>query len=257
MSEQGLKQSFNDNVIVPYVTEDTPKGERTSDIYSRLLKDRIIFMPDQVNQTTAGLVVAQLLFLESQKSATKEHDDTKEINFYIMSPGGDVDAGMAVYDTMQLLKSKGMKIHTWAMGRAMSMGSIFLVGGSPGCRHALPSARIMLHQPSGGSEGKATDMDVSTREINHMLHRKAMLYEAHTNMTYRRAMNMLKKPDFYLRPEEAKKLGVIDVIEYPALPDEPKVAKAMKDANDDHAQMRKEPSPGLPPRRPRFSVNEP
>ena len=141
--------------LVPYVIEQTSKGERSYDIYSRLLKDRIIFLGEEVNETSASIVVAQLLFLEAE-------DPDKDIHLYINSPGGSVTAGMAIYDTMKYIKCD---VSTVCIGMAASMGAFLLAGGAKGKRFALPNAEIMIHQPSGGAQGQATDMEIHTRHI--------------------------------------------------------------------------------------------
>ena len=141
--------------LVPYVVEQTSRGERNYDIYSRLLKDRIIFLGEEVNETTASLVVAQLLFLESE-------DPNKDIQLYINSPGGMVTAGMAIYDTMQYIKCD---VSTICIGLAASMGAFLLAGGTKGKRYALPNAEVMIHQPSGGSQGQCTDIQIQARQI--------------------------------------------------------------------------------------------
>lgn len=240
---KNAKDDFNQetrNGLVPTVIEKTPQGERAYDIFSRILKDRTIFLYDEVNQGTSAIIIAQLMFLMKNPP---EPGSNSDIHLYIMSPGGDIDAGMAVYDTIQLIKDMGIKVHTYATGRSMSMGSVFLVAGSDGCRHALPNADIMIHGPAGGSQGKVEDMEIRQREINHIKHRMAMMYEAHTKMSYDEAMAMMDQPDYFMRAEEAKKLGVVDDILYPK---DAKLATWIKDANNDHEKMRDEPSPGLP-----------
>lgn len=141
--------------LVPYVIEQTSRGERSYDIYSRLLKDRIVFLGEEVNDTVASIVVAQLLFLESE-------DPEKDIHFYINSPGGSVTAGMAIYDTMQFIKCD---VATYCIGMAASMGAFLLAGGAIGKRFALPNAEIMIHQPSGGSQGQATEIEIAAKHI--------------------------------------------------------------------------------------------
>ena len=174
--------------LVPYVVEQTSRGERNYDIYSRLLKDRIIFLGEEVNETTASLVVAQLLFLESE-------DPNKDIQLYINSPGGMVTAGMAIYDTMQYIKCD---VSTICIGLAASMGAFLLAGGTKGKRYALPNAEVMIHQPSGGAKGQATEIQIAAENI---LKTKKKLNEILAADTER---------DYYMSAEEAKAYGLID-----------------------------------------------
>ena len=176
--------------LVPYVIEQTSRGERNYDIYSRLLKDRIIFLGEEVNETTASLVVAQLLFLESE-------DPNKDIHLYINSPGGMVTAGLAIYDTMQYIKCD---VSTICIGLAASMGAFLLAGGAKGKRYALPNAEIMIHQPSGGAKGQATEIQIAAENI---LKTKKRLNEILAADTER---------DNYMSAQEAAEYGLIDSV---------------------------------------------
>ena len=185
--------------LVPYVVEQTSRGERNYDIYSRLLKDRIIFLGEEVNETTASLVVAQLLFLESE-------DPNKDIQLYINSPGGMVTAGKAIYDTMQYIKCD---VSTICIGLAASMGAFLLAGGAKGKRFALPNAEVMIHQPSGGAKGQATDIQITAE---HILKTKKKLNEilaANTGKTYEQVAADTER-DYYMSAEEALEYGLID-----------------------------------------------
>ena len=185
--------------LVPYVIEQTSRGERSYDIYSRLLKDRIIFLGEEVNETTASLVVAQLLFLESE-------DPGKDIQLYINSPGGIVTGGLAIYDTMQYIKCD---VSTICIGLAASMGAFLLSGGTKGKRFALPNAEIMIHQPSGGAKGQATEIQIAAENI---LKTKKRLYEilaANTGKPYD-VIAADTERDYYMSAEEAKEYGLID-----------------------------------------------
>jgi ATP-dependent Clp protease protease subunit len=187
--------------LIPYVIDQTSRGERSYDIYSRLLKDRIIFLGEEVNETTASLVVAQLLFLESE-------DPNKDINMYINSPGGSVTAGMAIYDTMNYIKSD---VSTICIGMAASMGAFLLAGGTKGKRYALPNAEIMIHQPSGGSRGMASDMKIVADQI---LKTKAKLNEILAANTGK-PIDVIEKDtdrDNYMTAKEALEYGIIDSI---------------------------------------------
>ena len=179
--------------LVPYVVEQTSRGERNYDIYSRLLKDRIIFLGEEVNETTASLVVAQLLFLESE-------DPNKDIQLYINSPGGMVTAGMAIYDTMQYIKCD---VSTICIGLAASMGAFLLAGGTKGKRYALPNAEVMIHQPSGGAKGQATEIQIAAENI---LKTKKKLNEI---LAYDVVAADTER-DYYMSAEEAKAYGLID-----------------------------------------------
>jgi ATP-dependent Clp protease protease subunit len=199
------------NYLVPTVVEQTNRGERAFDIYSRLLKERIIFVTGVVEDNMASLIVAQLLFLESE-------NPKKEINMYINSPGGVVTAGLGIYDTMQFIRPP---IATLCMGQAASMGSLLLAGGENGMRGALPNARVMVHQPSGGFQGQVTDILIHAKEVEGLKRRLNQIYEKHTGRTYEEIENALER-DRFLSPEEAKEFGIIDsVFEKRAIPDTP------------------------------------
>ena len=187
--------------LVPYVIEQTSRGERSYDIYSRLLKDRIIFFGDEVNDTTASLAVAQLLFLESE-------DPGKDINFYINSPGGSVTAGMAIYDTMQYIKCD---VSTICIGMAASMGAFLLAGGTKGKRFALPNAEIMIHQPSGGARGQATEIQIVAEEILKTKKKLNEMLAANTGQPYE-VIAADTERDNYMSAEEAKEYGLIDAV---------------------------------------------
>lgn len=190
--------------LVPYVIEQTSRGERSYDIYSRLLKDRIIFLGEEVNDTTASLIIAQLLFLESE-------DPGKDIQLYINSPGGSVSAGWGIYDTMHYIKCD---VSTICVGMAASMGAFLLAGGAKGKRFALPNAEIMIHQPSGGAKGQATEIEIVA---NMILKTKKKLNEtlaANTGQPYEVVARDTER-DYYMSAEEAKAYGLIDsIIEY-------------------------------------------
>ncbi len=187
--------------LVPYVIEQTSRGERNYDIYSRLLKDRIIFLGEEVNETTASLVVAQLLFLESE-------DPGKDIQLYINSPGGMVTAGLAIYDTMQYIKCD---VSTICLGLAASMGAFLLAGGAKGKRFALPNAEIMIHQPSGGAKGQATEIEIAAENILKTKKRLNEILAANTGKPYEIICADTER-DHYLSAEEAKEYGLIDDI---------------------------------------------
>ena len=187
--------------LVPYVVEQTGHGERTYDIYSRLLKERIIFLGEEVNDVTAGLVVAQLLFLESE-------DPTKDISLYINSPGGSVTAGLAIYDTMQYIKCD---VSTICVGLAASMGAFLLAGGTPGKRMALPHSEILIHQPSGGTRGQATEIKIVADQI---LRTRQLLNEILAANTGN-PLEVIERDterDHYMTAEEAKAYGLIDEV---------------------------------------------
>ena len=187
--------------LVPYVIEQTSRGERSYDIYSRLLKERIIFLGEEVNDVTAGLVVSQLLFLESE-------DPDKDINLYINSPGGSVTAGMAIYDTMQYVKCD---VSTMCMGMAASMGAFLLSGGTKGKRLALPNAEIMIHQPSGGAQGQATDIAIHAKEIIRLRSELNGIIAAHSGQTLKTVMKDTERDNF-MTADAALKYGLIDKI---------------------------------------------
>ncbi len=187
--------------LVPYVIEQTNHGERSYDIYSRLLKDRIIFLGEEVNEVTASVIVAQLLFLESE-------DPGKDVNLYINSPGGSVTAGLAIYDTMRYIKCD---VSTICIGMAASMGAFLLAGGTKGKRYALPNAEVMIHQPSGGAQGQATDIKIVA---DHILRTKTKLNEilaANTGQPVEKVALDTER-DNYLTPEQAKAYGIIDQV---------------------------------------------
>lgn len=187
--------------LVPYVVEQTSRGERNYDIFSRLLKDRIIFLGEEVNETTASLVVAQLLFLESE-------DPGKDIQLYINSPGGMVTAGMAIYDTMQYVKCD---VSTICIGMAASMGAFLLAGGTKGKRYALPNAEIMIHQPSGGAKGQATEIEIAAENILKTKKRLNEILAANTGKPYE-VIAADTERDHYLSAQEAVDYGLIDSV---------------------------------------------
>ena len=185
--------------LVPYVLEQTAKGERTYDIYSRLLKDRIIFLGEEVNDVTASLVVAQLLFLESE-------DPKRDISLYINSPGGSVTAGMAIYDTMQYIKCD---VSTICIGMAASMGAFLLAGGTKGKRFALPNAEVMIHQPSGGARGQATEIEIAAKNILRTRQKLNEILAANTGKPIE-VIAVDTERDNYMTAEEAVAYGLID-----------------------------------------------
>jgi len=187
--------------LVPIVIEQTGRGERSYDIYSRLLRDRIVFLGYPISDDVANLVTAQLLFLESE-------DPEKEINFYINSPGGSVTAGLAVYDTMQFVKPP---VSTLCLGQAASMAAILLLAGTKGRRYALPHSRIMMHQPLGGAQGQATDLDIQAREILRMRELLNTLVGHHTGQNLRRVEKDTDR-DLFLTAEQAVEYGLIDEV---------------------------------------------
>ena len=187
--------------LVPYVIEQTSRGERSYDIYSRLLKDRIIFLGEEVNEVTASLTVAQLLFLESE-------DPGKDIHLYINSPGGVVTAGMAIYDTMQYIKCD---VSTICIAMAASMGAFLLAGGTKGKRMALPNAEIMIHQPSGGAKGQATEIQIAAENILKMKKNLNEILAANTGQTYETVAKDTER-DHYMDAKEALEYGLIDSI---------------------------------------------
>lgn len=187
--------------LVPYVVEQTSRGERSYDIFSRLLKDRIIFLSEEVNNATASLIVAQMLFLEAE-------DPDKDIHFYINSPGGSVTAGMAIYDTMQLIKSD---VSTICVGMAASMGAFLLAGGANGKRFALPNAEVMIHQPSGGTQGQATDMQIHAERIIQMKKKLNEILAQNTGQPVEKVTEDTERDNF-LTSEEAVAYGLIDKV---------------------------------------------
>lgn len=187
--------------LVPVVIEQSNRGERSFDIFSRLLRERIIFVTGQVEDHMASLIVAQLLFLESE-------NPSKDISMYINSPGGVVTAGMAIHDTMQYIKPR---VSTVCIGQAASMGSFLLAAGEPGMRIALPNARIMVHQPSGGARGMASDIEIQAREILRIRKRLNSLYEKYTGRTLEEIEKAMDR-DTFLEAEEAMKFGLVDKV---------------------------------------------
>ncbi len=187
--------------LVPYVIEQTSRGERSYDIYSRLLKERIIFLGEEVNEVTASLVVAQLLFLESE-------DPDKDIHLYINSPGGVITAGMAIYDTMKYIKCD---VSTICIGMAASMGAFLLAGGTKGKRMALPNAEIMIHQPSGGAQGQATDIEINARHILKIRERLNRIMAENTGREYE-VIAAATERDNWMSAQEAKEYGLIDMV---------------------------------------------
>ncbi|MDF2537900.1 MAG: clpP [Herbinix sp.] len=187
--------------LVPYVIEQTSRGERSYDIYSRLLKERIIFLGEEVNDVTASLIVAQMLFLESE-------DPGKDINFYINSPGGSVSAGLAIFDTMNYIKCD---VSTICIGLAASMGAFLLAGGTKGKRFALPNAEVMIHQPSGGAKGQATDIKIVADNIIKIRKKLNEILAKNTG----KSMDIIEvdtERDFYMSAEEAREYGIVDGI---------------------------------------------
>ncbi|MEH8020341.1 MULTISPECIES: ATP-dependent Clp endopeptidase proteolytic subunit ClpP [Rheinheimera] len=189
------------NALVPIVVEQTAKGERSYDIYSRLLKDRIIFLTGQVEDHMANLIVAQLLFLESE-------NPEKDIYIYINSPGGSVTAGLSIYDTMQYIKPN---ISTICVGQAASMGAFLLSGGAKGKRYILPNARVMIHQPLGGFQGQATDFEIHAREILGIKEKLNRLMAEHTGKTYEQVCKDTERDNF-LSAQQALEYGLVDAI---------------------------------------------
>ena len=187
--------------LVPMVVEQTSRGERSYDIFSRFLKERIIFLTGEVNDVSASLICAQLLFLESE-------DPTKDIFFYINSPGGVVTSGLSIYDTMQYITPE---ITTLCMGQAASMGSLLLTAGAKGKRFSLPNSRVMIHQPSGGCRGQATDIEIHAREILALRKRLNNMYVHHTGRSLHEIEKAMERDNF-MSPEEAKEFGLIDEI---------------------------------------------
>jgi ATP-dependent Clp protease protease subunit len=198
MFESDIPQMNN---LVPIVIEQTARGERSFDIYSRLLKERIIFLTGEVHDGVASLICAQLLFLESE-------NPQKDIFFYINSPGGVVTSGLSIYDTMQYIKPN---VSTIVMGQASSMGSLLLTGGEKGKRFALPNSRIMIHQPSGGARGQATDIEIQAREIISLRKRLNELYVKHTGQKLE-VIEQAVERDRFMSPDESKAFGLIDEV---------------------------------------------
>lgn len=198
------------NYLIPMVVEQTNRGERSYDIYSRLLKERIIFLVGPVDDEVSSVVCAQLLYLESE-------NPTKDIAFYVNSPGGVVSAGLGIYDTIQYIRPD---VSTVCFGQAASMGSLLLAAGAPKKRFALPNARIMMHQPSGGFSGQATDFEIHAREILNLKARLNDIYVTHTGQDLATIEDSIER-DKFMSPEEAKEFGIIDeVVESRPLPED-------------------------------------
>ena len=189
------------NTLVPMVVEQSSRGERAYDIYSRLLKERIVFVVGPINDTVASLVTAQLLFLESE-------DPKKEISLYINSPGGLVTAGLGIYDTMQYIKPE---VNTLCIGQAASMGSFLLASGAKGKRFSLPNSRIMVHQPSAGFQGQATDIEIHANEVLSLKKRLNEIYSKHTGKSVDEIKSALERDNF-MTPDNAKDFGLIDKV---------------------------------------------
>ncbi|MEO6968222.1 MAG: ATP-dependent Clp endopeptidase proteolytic subunit ClpP [Rhodanobacteraceae bacterium] len=196
-----LPPSIKNLNLIPMVVEQTSRGERSYDIYSRLLKERVIFLVGEVNDQVANILVAQMLFLESE-------NPEKDISLYINSPGGAVTAGMAIYDTMQYLKPD---ISTMCIGQAASMGAFLLAAGAKGKRYALPNARMMIHQPSGGTQGQATDIEIHAKEILYLRERLNRLMAEHTGRTYEDIARDTER-DRFLSATDAQAYGLIDSV---------------------------------------------
>jgi ATP-dependent Clp protease protease subunit len=204
-------------MLIPMVVEQTNRGERAYDIYSRLLKDRIIFIGEPIDDSFANLIIAQLLFLEAE-------DPEKDINLYVHSPGGMVTAGLAIYDTMQYIKPA---IATICVGQAASMGALLLTAGTKGKRYALPNARVMIHQPSGGFQGQATDISIQAEEIIKMRKRLDEILAKHTGQPVGKVHSDSER-DYFMSAEEAQAYGLVDEVIVRA----PKGLKPLKDESD-------------------------
>ena len=187
--------------LIPVVVEQTNRGERSYDIFSRLLKERIIFLTGEVNDAVASVICAQFLFLESE-------DPKKDIFLYINSPGGVVSSGLAIYDTIQYIRPD---VSTVCVGQAASMGSLLLASGSKGKRYCLPHSRMMTHQPSGGVQGQATDIQIHAKEILDLKKRLNLIYEKHTNQSLSSIEKIMER-DHFMSAEEAKKVGIVDKV---------------------------------------------
>ena len=206
--------------LVPMVIENTSRGERSFDIFSRMLRERIVFVTGEVEDQMASLIVAQLLFLESE-------NPSKDISMYINSPGGVVTAGMAIHDTMQYIRPR---VSTVCIGQAASMGSFLLAAGEPGMRIALPNARIMVHQPSGGARGMASDIQIQAREILRLRERLNSLYVKYTGKTLEEIEKALDR-DTFLEADEAKEFGIVDKV-FESRPDAEKDGESAKDGKE-------------------------
>jgi ATP-dependent Clp protease, protease subunit len=189
------------NTLIPYVVEQTSRGTQGYDIYSRLLKERLIFLVGPVNDHVASVVCAQLLYLEAE-------NPSKDVSLYINSPGGIVTAGLAIYDTMQYIRPQ---VSTLCIGQAASMGSLLLAAGAPGKRIALPNSRVMIHQPSGGAQGQASDIEIQAREILALRRRLNEIYVKHTGQSLERVEAAVER-DTFMSPDEAKEFGLIDQV---------------------------------------------
>ncbi|OVE81501.1 ATP-dependent Clp endopeptidase, proteolytic subunit ClpP [bacterium K02(2017)] len=212
------------SALIPMVVESTHRGERSYDIYSRLLKDRIIFLGTAIDDHVANLMIAQLLFLESE-------DNTKDIQVYINSPGGSVTAGMGIYDTMQYVKPN---VSTICMGQAASMGALLLSAGAPGKRYALPHSRIMIHQPLGGAQGQASDIEIQTREILRLKGDLNGILAKHTKQPIKKIQQDTDRDNFMSGPQ-AKEYGLIDkVVEYRDIEKDKKEKEKEKDKEKDN-----------------------
>ena len=194
-------EELKSQILVPMVVEKSSQGERAYDIFSRLLKERIIFIGTAIDDNVANLVVAQLLFLHSE-------DSTKDINVYVNSPGGSVTAGLAIYDTMQFVKPD---VRTYCLGQAASMGSLLLAAGAPGKRYALPYSRIMIHQPWGGAQGTASDISIQATEILRMKETLTHILAHHCKHKYEKVLQDCDR-DYFMSAEEAKKYGLVDEV---------------------------------------------
>ena len=204
MNRQGETVKANASYLVPYVVEQTSRGERSYDIYSRLLQDRIVMLGGEVTDDSANSIVAQLLFLQAQ-------DAKKEISMYINSPGGSVTAGLAIYDTMQFISCP---VATYCIGQAASMGAVLLTAGAKGKRFALPNARIMIHQPWGGAEGKASDIEITAREILRLKEKLNEILASHSGKTMEEVVHDTDR-DHFMSADEACKWGLIDKVVLP------------------------------------------
>lgn len=194
-------RSYMNANLVPMVVEQSGKGERAFDIYSRLLRERIIFLGDEVNEDTSSLIIAQLLFLQSE-------DSSKDVNLYINSPGGSVTAGLAIYDTIQFLKCD---VATYCVGQAASMGALLLASGTPKKRFALPNSRIMIHQPWGGAQGTASDVDIQVQEILRLKHNLNGILAQHTGKKIEDIAKATDRDNF-MSAQQAKEFGLIDTV---------------------------------------------
>ena len=201
---QGVSQDVEASGLVPMVVEQTSRGERAYDIYSRLLKERVIFLVGQVEDHMANLIVAQLLFAESENA-------DKDVQLYINSPGGSVTAGLAIYDTMQFINCD---VSTLCIGQAASMGALLLAGGAKGKRFCLPNSRVMIHQPSGGSQGQASDIEIQAKEILYLRERMNEILAQHTEKSVEQISNDTER-DFFMTPTDAASYGIIDKVQEP------------------------------------------